>query len=67
MKNASVAFGIKVEEPAGFITVKSNKPADWISELDKDIKANGAPTFIISLITGRDKSTLYSPLKKYLY
>jgi len=46
--------------------VKSMNPDDWIREIQDDIKKNGPPQIVLSLIPKQGKSHLYPALKGYL-
>lgn len=49
MQKAGKAFGLTFEEP-GYISVKSERPEDYIKEINIDIKKNGNPLIVVTYI-----------------
>ncbi|KRX05903.1 Ribonuclease H-like domain [Pseudocohnilembus persalinus] len=66
MQKAARSFGIQVEEPAAYIEMKPNdNPQQWVKTLENDIRQNGDPLVVVSLVKDKN-ANLYKSLKQLL-
>jgi hypothetical protein len=63
LAKASVAFGVKIEEP-GFITCNSSVQ-DWKAQLGSDIEKNGKPQIVV-LYFNPFEEKFYGEMKRYI-